>query len=261
MDTRKLGHTSLDLTVIGLGTWAIGGPYQYGWGPQDDVESIKAIHRAMDLGVNWIDTAPVYGLGHSEEVVGRAIKDRRDRVQIATKCGRVWDEAKRPYSRLDRLSVRNEAESSLRRLGIDTIDLFQIHLPQPDADIEEAWEEIGRLIQEGKVRYAGVSNFSVEQIRRAMRIHPVASLQPEYSLLTRDVEKALLPFCAANNIGVIAYSPMASGLLTGKYDRAAIDALPADDWRHLSEYFQEPKLSEHLRIIAGLRPIATLSLV
>lgn len=258
MQTRKLGYTDLYLTTIGFGAWAIGGgDWEWGWGPQDDRDSIAAIHKALDLGINWIDTAAVYGLGHSEEIVGRAIRGRRDQVIIATKCGLVWEPgARRATNRLKAWSVRQEAENSLRRLGVDVIDLYQIHWPVPDADIEEAWAEIARLIEEGKVRYGGVSNFSVSQLKRVQAIHPVASLQPPYSLLDREVEKELLAYCAANNIGVVAYSPMASGLLTGKYTRERIAAMPPEDWRHRSRHFREPELSANLALIEKLKVIA-----
>lgn len=258
MQKRRLGYTDLYLTTVGLGTWAIGGPWDYGWGPQDDRESIATIQRALDLGINWIDTAPAYGLGHSEEIVGQAIKGRRDQVIIATKCGLVWDDPGqgRVFNRLKAWSVRREVEDSLRRLGVDVIDLYQIHWPVPDADIEEAWSEIARLVEEGKVRYAGVSNFSVQQIKRAQAIHPVASLQPPYSLLRREIEKELLPFCAANDIGVVVYSPMQAGLLTGKFSKERVAALAPDDWRRRNEHFQEPQLSVNLDFVERLRPIA-----
>ncbi len=259
MNTRKLGFTDLHLTTIGFGTWAIGGGgWQWAWGPQDDRDSIAAIRHGLELGINWIDTAAAYGQGHSEEVVGQAITGRRDEVIIATKCGLVWDEGSPDvYNRLTAASVRREAEASLRRLNVEVIDLYQIHWPVPDADIEQAWEAIAGLVQAGKVRYAGVSNFSVAQIERAQAIHPVASVQPPYSLLNRGIEAELLPYCRANEIGVIAYSPMQSGLLTGKYTQERIAALPEDDWRKASNPdFQEPALSANLALIEKLRPIA-----
>jgi aryl-alcohol dehydrogenase-like predicted oxidoreductase len=258
MQKRKLGYTDLYLTMIGFGAWAIGGPWDFGWGPQDDDESIATIQHAIDLGINWIDTAAAYGLGHSEELVGRVLKGRRERIIVATKCGLVWNDPSelRVFNRLKGWSVRREAEDSLRRLGVDVIDLYFIHWPNPDADVEEAWTEIARLVEEGKIRYAGVSNFSVGQIRRAQAIHPVAALQPLYNILDRGVEAELLGFCAANDIGVVAYSPMASGLLTGKFTRERIAALPADDMRHKKEFFREPELAANLALIEGLRPIA-----
>jgi len=260
MQTRKLGYTDLHLTTIGFGAWAIGGPWDFGWGPQDDAESIATIQRALDLGINWIDTAPAYGLGHSEEVVGRAIKGRRDEVIVATKCSLAWDEEsgrqRKVFNRLKAWSVRQEAEDSLRRLGVDVIDLYQIHWPNPDADVEEGWTEIARLIEEGKVRYGGTSNFSVSQLKRAQAIHSVASLQPPYSLVARAAEDELLPYCAANGIGIVCYSPMASGLLTGKFTPERVAALPPDDMRHKNGHFREPELTPNLQLIEELRPIA-----
>lgn len=258
MQTRKLGYTDLNLTTVGLGTWAIGGPWDYGWGPQDDAESIAAIQKAIDLGINWIDTAPAYGLGHSEEVVGQAIRGHRDDLIIATKCGMVWDDptSGQVYSRLKAESVRQEVEDSLRRLDIDVIDLLQIHWPRPDEDIEEAWEALARLAEEGKIRYVGASNFSVGQLERVQRIHPVASLQPPYNMLQRDIEDVLLPFCAANDIGVIVYSPMQRGLLTGAFSHERLASLPPDDVRLRSPDFQEPIFSATLDLVEQLRPIA-----
>ncbi|HEX2978827.1 MAG TPA: aldo/keto reductase, partial [Anaerolineaceae bacterium] len=240
--------------------WAIGGGrWEWGWGPQEDRQSIAAIQRALDLGINWIDTAAAYGLGHSEEIVGKAIRRRRDEVIVATKCGQTWDDPRSGLviNRLKRESVRKEAEASLKRLRVDVIDLYQIHWPRPESDIEEAWTEIARLVEEGKVRYAGVSNFNVDQLRRVQAIHPVASLQPPYSLIDREIEDELLEYCAANHIGVVAYSPMASGLLTGKYTRERIAALPDEDWRKLrNEHFQEPELSANLTLIEKLSEVA-----
>jgi aryl-alcohol dehydrogenase-like predicted oxidoreductase len=258
MQTRKLGYTDLRLTTVGLGTWAIGGGgWAFGWGPQDDAESMAAIRRALDLGINWIDTAAVYGLGHSEEIVGQAITGRRDEVIIATKCGLVWDEGSTtPYGRLKAESVRREVEASLRRLNVEVIDLYQIHWPNPDQDIEEAWGVIADLIREGKVRYGGVSNFSVEQLKRVQTIQPVASLQPPYSMLRRGIEEELLAYCAANDIGVIVYSPMQAGLLTGKFTKERVASLPDEDWRKQSSHFQEPEISASLAFVEKLRPIA-----
>ena len=258
MQTRKLGSSDLQLTTVGLGTWAIGGGgWAFGWGPQDDADSLAAIQRALDLGINWIDTAAVYGLGHSEEIVGKAIAGRRDEVILATKCGRVWDAGQTtPYGLLKAESVRREAEASLRRLNVEVIDLCQIHWPNPDEDIEEAWGAIADLIREGKVRYGGVSNFSVAQLKRIQAIHPVASLQPPYSMLVRDVEDDLLPYCAANDIGVIVYSPMQAGLLTDRFTRQRVAQLPDDDWRKRNRHFQEPQLSANLEFVERLRPIA-----
>jgi len=257
VQTRQLGWTELDFSTIGLGTWAIGGgEWEYGWGPQDDAESVATIPAAMELGINWIDTAAVYGLGRSETVLGRAIKGLREKPIIATKCGMVWDQARTISSRLKKESVRSEAEASLRRLGVEVIDLYQVHWPNPDEDIEEAWGAIADLVREGKVRYAGASNFSVEQLKRVQAIHPVASLQPPYSMLQRGVEAELLDYCAANKIGVIVYSPMQKGLLTGKFTRERAQSLADDDHRRRDSRFQDPQLSANLDLVEGLRAIA-----
>lgn len=258
MKTRKLGFSDLEITTIGLGTWAIGGGENpYGWGPQDDRDSIDTIRAALDLGINWLDTAKGYGHGHSEEVVGEAVKGRRDRVVIATKCGILWKEdGSDIYGCLKAESIKAECDSSLKRLGTDYIDLYQIHWPMPDEDIEEGWGAIADLVKAGKVRYGGVSNFSVDQMKRAQAIHPIASLQPPYSMLKRDIEAEILPFCAANNIGVIVYSPMQAGLLTGRFTKERAASLPADDWRKNSPDFQEPQLSATLEMVEKMRPIA-----
>lgn len=259
MQKRRLGFTDMEFTTCGFGAWAVGGQWDWGWGAQDDEDSIAAIQRALDLGINWMDTAAAYGLGHSEEVVQKAIKGRRDQVYIATKCGLVWDGRNDGTvgNRLKAWSVRQEAENSLRRLGVDVIDLYQIHWPKPDEDLEEGWTEIARLVEEGKVRYAGASNFSVEQLQRVQKIHPVASLQPEYSMLERSVETDLLAYCAENKIGVVAYSPMASGLLTGKYTRETMESIAADDWRRkYSEHFREPALTANFALVEKLDEIA-----
>jgi len=257
MQKRRLGWTDLEFTVIGFGSWAMGGGgWKFSWGPQDDQESIEAIKRAVDLGVNWIDTAAIYGLGHSEEVVGKALKEISPRPFIATKCGLVWDEAKNISNRLKRESVRREAEASLRRLGVDVIDLYQIHWPYPDEDIEEGWAEMSRLVEEGKVRYIGVSNFNVSQMERIKKIHPIASLQPPYSMLKRGIEAEILPYCAANNIGVIVYSPMQKGLLTGAVTRERVAQFAPDDHRRNDPQFQEPELSINLELVEKLREIA-----
>lgn len=257
MQTNRLGWTDLELTTIGLGTWVMGGGgWSFAWGPQDDEESISTIHRAIELGINWIDTAPVYGLSHAEEVVGKALKGLKEKPIIATKCGRVWDEDGNISGCLKKDSIHSEVEESLGRLGIDVIDLYQIHWPIPDEDIEEAWGAIADLIREGKVRYGGVSNFSVEQLKRIHPIHPVASIQPPYSILVRDIEHELLSFCEENNIGVIAYSPMQKGLLTGTFTSERMQNLPEDDHRRRDPMFQEPELSNNLAFVEKLCSVA-----
>ncbi|NQT27924.1 aldo/keto reductase [candidate division KSB1 bacterium] len=256
METRQLGKSDLYLTPIGLGTWAMGGgDWAFGWGPQDDEVSIYTIHKAIDLGINWIDTAPVYGLGHSEEVVGRALKGLSAKPYIATKCSRVWDSDGKIGSNLSKKNILKEADDSLRRLGVDVIDLYQIHWPNPKDQIEEGWDAVARLIQAGKVRYGGVSNFSVQQIERIQPIHPITSLQPPYSMLKCWIEDSL-PFCKENQIGVIPYSPMQKGLLTGKITKERIESLSADDHRKNDPMFQEPELSINLEFVDRLHPIA-----
>jgi aryl-alcohol dehydrogenase-like predicted oxidoreductase len=255
---KRLGRTDLDLSVLGLGTWAMGGPdWPYGWGPQDETESVAAIHRAVALGINWIDTAAVYGLGHAEEVVGRAIAalPSPDRPLVFTKCGLVWKK-KRIQQRLGAVSIRREAEESLRRLGVEAIDLYQIHWPNGSA-IVEAWRTLAELRKEGKVRHIGVSNFDVSQVERIQGIAPVESLQPPYSLARRGIEEEILPYCLENDIGVIVYSPLESGLLSGKMTRERIEALPDTDWRkRKGEEFREPKLSRNLALADRLRFVA-----
>jgi len=257
MRTRKLGYSDLHLSTVGFGTWAAGGPdWKAGWGPQEDGDSVAAIHRALDLGVNWIDTAAVYGLGHSEVVVGKALKGLKQRPIIATKCGRIQDATGNLSGDLKRASVLNECDASLKRLGIDTIDLYQMHWPEPDADIEEGWSAMAELVKAGKVRYIGVSNFSVAQMKRALAIHPIASSQPPYSMLRRDIEAEALPFSAANGIGVVAYSPMQTGLLTGTFSHERLAALAKNDWRHNSPRFKEPQFSATLAKVDELKKIA-----
>jgi aryl-alcohol dehydrogenase-like predicted oxidoreductase len=257
MQTRRLGFSDLELTTIGLGTWAIGGPGIFGWGPQDDADSIAAIRRGLEVGINWIDTAAMYGVGHSEEVVGEAIQGRRDEVFLATKCSRIVDpDTGIVVGRLDPPSIRQECEASLRRLRTEVIDLYQIHWPLPDEAIEEGWGAIADLVREGKVRYGGVSNFSVAQMQRIAPIHPIASVQPPYSMVRRQIEADILPYCAVENIGVIVYSPMQAGLLTGRFSRERVAALDPGDWRLQNEQFREPKLSANLALVERLRPIA-----
>src|SRR4051795_13177721 len=259
MQKKRLGNSDMELTPVGVGAWAMGGSgWAFAWGPQDDDESIAAIRQALDVGINWIDTAAVYGLGHSEEVVARALEGVRNRPYVFTKCSMVWDEHREIGHRLKADSIRRECEASLRRLRVDAIDLYQVHWPDPDEDVEEGWATLAALKQEGKVRHIGVSNFNVEQMERARAIAPIPSLQPRYSLLHRGIEAEVLPFCAWENIGVIAYSPMASGLLTGAMTRERVADLPADDWRKRHPDFQEPRLSRNLKLVRLLRAIGRL---
>lgn len=254
METRQLGDSDLKITPIGIGAWAMGGGgWKFSWGPQPDSDSIAAIQAALDLGVNWIDTAAVYGLGHSEQVVARAIHRRSPRPYVFTKCERVWDEQGTIGGSLKAQSIRRECEASLQRLRVDVIDLYQIHWPDPDTDIEEGWTEMARLKEQGKVRHIGVSNFNAQQMARAQAIAPITSLQPLYSILAREVEHDALPFARQNNVGVIVYSPMGSGLLTGSMTRARIAQFASDDWRRGNPNFQEPLLSRNLRLVELLR--------
>jgi aryl-alcohol dehydrogenase-like predicted oxidoreductase len=260
MQTRKLGNSDLHITPVGYGAWAIGGSgWQFGWGSQDDNDSISAIHRSLELGVNWIDTAAVYGLGHSEEVVARALKSwSGPRPYVFTKCGLRWDAKGNVKKVLSPDSIRREVEDSLRRLSLDTIDLYQIHWP-PDPDspeLEEGWSALASLQRQGKVRWIGVSNFSVQQLRRAQALAPVTSLQPPYSLVHREIEDQVLPYCLGAGIGAIVYSPMASGLLTGAMTRERAAQLPRDDWRKSHPDFTEPNLSRNVALVERLREIA-----
>jgi len=256
MQTRPLGTSGLQITPIGIGAWAMGGgDWAFSWGRQQDDDSIAAIHAALDAGVNWIDTAAVYGLGHSEEVVGRAITGRAHRPYVFTKCSLVWNDQGEIGHSLKAASVRRELEASLRRLRVDAIDLYQIHWPDPEPQIEEAWQALTQIQKEGKVRYIGVSNFNVAQMKRIEKIAPITSLQPNYNIVTRDIERDVLPFCRERNIGVIVYSPMKSGLLTGKMTRERIASLPRDDFRPRTPSFQEPLLSRNLRLVEVLRGI------
>jgi aryl-alcohol dehydrogenase-like predicted oxidoreductase len=254
MNTKKLGNSDMELTPIGFGSWAIGGgDWQFAWGPQDDNDSIAAIHKALELGINWIDTAAVYGLGHSEEVVARALKTTPHKPYIFTKCGIVWDEKRQVSNTLKH--IRREAEESLRRLGLETIDLYQMHWPKPDEEIEEAWGVMADLQEQGKVRWIGVSNFSADQMRRVMKIAPITSNQPPYSMLNRAVEETILPFCAENSIGVISYAPMHSGLLTGAMTKDRVAKFPSDDFRRNAKNYQEPLLSRNLAVADFLSEI------
>ncbi len=258
MHKRVLGYTGVNLTVVGLGTWAHGGgDWAFGWGAQDDRESVRAIHAAMAAGINWIDTAAVYGLGHAEEVLARALKEMPVKPFIATKCGLVWDRNRKIHSSLSAASVRAECEASLKRLGVEVIDLYQLHWPKPDEEIEEGWSAMSMLIREGKVRYGGVSNFNVQQMERAQAIHPIASLQPPYSMLERGVEADVLDWCAAHDVGVIAYSPLQKGLLTGKITREYVASMDERAPRKkIDPMFRDPELSRILAKLDRLKPIA-----
>ena len=254
---KLLGNSDMAITPIGIGTWAMGGPgWKFAWGPQDDAESIAAIHAALDRGINWIDTAAVYGLGHSEEVVARALQGLQDRPYVFTKCARVWDEQGEIGSSLKAGSIRRECEASLRRLNVDAIDLYQIHWPEPDEDLEEGWEEMARLQREGKVRWIGVSNFNVEQMGRARKISPITSVQPPYSIISPQAQESILPYALENNIGVIGYSPMKNGLLSGEMTRERVAGFPADDFRRRNPAFHEPALSRNLELAEQLKSIA-----
>jgi len=259
METRKLGNSEIKITPVGFGAWAIGGSgWEFAWGPQDDADSIAAIHRALELGVNWIDTAAVYGLGHSEEIVARALKEWRGlRPYVFTKCVLVWNEKAKIWKEFSPKSIRRECEDSLRRLHVETIDLYQMHWPPDEGKpgIEEAWQTLAALKAEGKVRWIGVSNFSAAQIQRAEKITPVTSLQPPYSIIRRKIEAETLPYCQKQGIGVIAYAPMASGLLTGAMTRERAAALPPDDFRTRNPEFREPQLSKNLELVERLRQI------
>ena len=259
METKKLGNSDLYISRIGFGAWALGGEWSFGWGAQDDAESIRAIHRAIDAGINWIDTAPVYGLGRSELVVGEALKTASSKPYIFTKCGLVWDNDNNVSGRLSAESVRQEIENSLQRLGVETIDLYQVHWPNPDEQIEEAWVAMDEAHRAGKIRYLGASNFSAEQLERVRAIAPVTSLQPPYSMVFPEAEQDVLPYCEDHSIGVINYSPMASGLLTGKMTRERLESLDASDWRKdpaKAPHFAEPRLSRNLGLVEITADIA-----
>jgi aryl-alcohol dehydrogenase-like predicted oxidoreductase len=257
LGTAPLGATGMEITRLGFGAWALGGGgWEAGWGPQDDDESLAAIQRALELGFNWIDTAAAYGFGHSETVVGRALEGVTDRPYVFTKCSLLEGPGRRIEHSLARDSILREADASLERLGIDAIDLYQIHWPIPDEDIEEGWGALAELKEQGLVRHIGVSNFDVEQLRRIQQIAPVETLQPQYSLVVRDAEEEILPFCEREGIGVIVYSPMGSGLLTGGMSRERIASLPEDDWRKHDARFNEPELSRHLATVDRLESVA-----
>jgi aryl-alcohol dehydrogenase-like predicted oxidoreductase len=259
LDTTQLGNTGLEITRIGFGAWAIGGgDWEFGWGDQDDQDSVTAIEHAIGLGINWIDTAHTYGFGRSEAVVGRAIAGlpADQRPFVFTKCSMVpSDDGHTPMHSLKRDSIRREIEGSLERLGVDAVDLYQIHWPEPEPDIEEGWQTLVELKDEGLVRHIGVSNFNVAQLERAAAIAPVETLQPPYALIERDVEQQILPYCEENGIGVIVYSPMGSGLLTGSMTRERVENFPDNDHRKREPQFQEPKLSENLKLVEQLTAV------
>jgi len=256
MKKSRLGNSDLQITKVGLGTWAIGGPWEYGWGPQDDNDSIDAILESLEVGVNWIDTAPIYGFGHSEEIVAKVLKKTSIKPIIATKCGLTWDEKMERTPCLKAKSVLAECDASLKRLNIEIIDLYQMHWNNPPEDIEEGYDAMARCVKAGKVRYLGVSNFKVEELQKVMKIHPLTSLQPPYSMFRRDIESDILPFCKKNNIGVIVYSPLQKGMLSGKFTAEKIAALPADDVRHKDANYKSPLLEINLRVIENLTQIA-----
>ena len=259
MQTRKLGNSDLQLTPVGYGAWAIGGGgWEFAWGHQDDADSVAAILRSLELGVNWIDTAPVYGTGHSEEIVAQALQQwKGKRPYVFTKCTRRWEENRKVYSDHSAASIRKECEDSLRRLKTDIIDLYQMHWPPKDngAELEEAWHAMSELKSEGKVRWIGVSNFDPAQMDRAAKIAPVTCNQPPYSIIRRKIEESILPHCLKNGIGVISYAPMASGLLTGAMTRERAAALPADDFRSRNPEFKEPRLSNNIELVERLRAV------
>jgi aryl-alcohol dehydrogenase-like predicted oxidoreductase len=258
MHISKLGNSDLHITPIGFGAWAIGGAgWQFGWGAQDDADSISAIHRALEGGMNWVDTAAVYGLGHSEELVARALRGWKGRrPYVFTKCGMVWNDKREIDYSLRAQSLRRECESSLRRLQVEVIDLYQIHWPADDlAETEEGWGTLAKLQKEGKVRWIGASNFGLEEMRKAQAIAPATSLQPPYSLVKREAETELLPYCQREGVGVIVYSPMGSGLLTGAMTHQRARSLAADDWRSRNAEFQEPKLSRNLQLVERLKQV------
>jgi aryl-alcohol dehydrogenase-like predicted oxidoreductase len=260
MRRRRLGSQGPELSVVGVGAWAIGGPWRFGWGPQDDNESIAALHRAFDSGVNWVDTAAVYGLGHSEEVVGQVLRERGAETLVFTKCGRPWygRPGNEPTYDLRPETIRFELEQSLKRLGTDHVDLYQFHWPDTETGtpVEASWAAMAELVSEGKVRWTGVSNFDVGLLERCERVRHVDALQPPYSLLDRAAAAELIPWCAANGTGVICYSPLGSGLLGGGFDADRVRDLPADDWRRSDPEFRPPRLEANLELARRLEPVA-----
>jgi aryl-alcohol dehydrogenase-like predicted oxidoreductase len=256
MKKAKLGNSDLLITRVGMGTWAIGGPWEYGWGPQDDNDSIAAILESLEAGVNWLDTAPVYGCGHSEETVGKALKQVSQKPLIFTKCGLAWNKKREKQNCLKTKNILAECDASLKRLGVEVIDLYQMHWPEPDEDLEEGYGAMAKCVKAGKVRYLGASNYTVEQMQRVMKIHPLTSLQPPYSMFRQDIETDILPFCKKNNVGVIVYSPLHKGILTGKFTAESVAALPADDVRKMSQDYKPPRLQINFKIVEQLKSIA-----
>lgn len=252
---RKL-NDDLKLTEVGLGTWAIGGPWKFGWGSQDTGESERAILQALDEGVNWIDTAPAYGLGNAEEIVGRVLKEKRKEVIIATKCGIIWDDNKNVSFSIHPDSIRKECDESLKRLNTDYIDLYQIHWPDSKTPVVDSWGEMKRLKESGKVKNIGVCNFDLNLLKKCEKIEHITSLQPPYSMLKRDIEKEIMPWCKEHNTGILAYSPMQAGLLTGKFSKEYVDSLPEDDWRKRNPMFKDPEFSRALEFVERIKDIS-----
>ncbi|MDH5717127.1 MAG: aldo/keto reductase [Spirochaetia bacterium] len=256
MKKRKLGKNGPEITVIGLGTWAIGGPWQFGWGKQEDKKSIEAVIKSVEQGINWIDTAPAYGLGHAEKIVAKALKEINEDIFVATKCGLVWDDRGRIQRHNKAESIRKECEDSLKRLETETIDLYQIHWPDPNTSIEESWGEMVKLKEEGKVRYIGVSNYTADMIENCEKIGHVDSSQPPFSLLKREIEKDVLPVCDKNQTATLAYSPMQAGLLSGSFNHEKLKNLASDDWRKKDYFFKEPLFSKIVQAVDKLKEIA-----
>lgn len=253
LELRPLGKNQQSISVLGLGTWALGGPWQYGWGYQDDLDSEATLKTAWEKGFNWVDTAPAYGLGHAEELIGRVLEDEREKVFIASKCGIIWDQQGRVRININPGSISQELDASLRRLKTDYIDLYQIHWPDKNTPLEKTWEKMLDFKRKGKIRFAGVSNFSLAQLKACLEVGPVDSIQPAFNLLRREAEKDLLPFCFEHRIAVLVYSPLMSGLLTGQFDAAR---LAPDDWRRNAPYFNEPLLGKILLFLKALEALA-----
>ncbi|MDH5719130.1 MAG: aldo/keto reductase [Spirochaetia bacterium] len=256
MQKRKLGKSSAEISVIGLGTWAIGGPWQFGWGEQNDEESKQAVIKSIEKGVNYIDTAPAYGLGHAEKIVGEALKEIKEEVFIATKCGLVWDDKGRIRRHNKPESIRKECEDSLKRLSVDAIDLYQIHWPDPETPVEESWQEMTKLKEEGKVKHIGVSNYDANMIKECEKISHVDSSQPPFSLLKRDIETEILGLCHKNETATLAYSPMQAGLLSGSFTKEKLDSLQKDDWRRKDAFFKEPLFGQIMKKMVIFKKLA-----